>query len=127
MKPLTQLCDASIRVYPAAAVIRPRSGGRPFMFRSLRPENGHLEIRFTTVLPGMICYKLSRRLSWQQDMIREIQLNSIKPSATRTKRSRTKKPAWQAFNLVNLEPARALFRGPGVATRRAKVYRKSGR
>ena len=44
-KRLAQFFDAPMRVYPAAAVIRPRRGGKPLLFRPLRPENGLLEIR----------------------------------------------------------------------------------
>ena len=44
-KRLTQSYDAPMRIYPAAAVIRPRRGGKSLIFRPLRPENGLLEIR----------------------------------------------------------------------------------
>ena len=36
---------APMRVYPATATIRPRFGRKTLIFRSLRPENGFLEIK----------------------------------------------------------------------------------
>ena len=44
-KRLTTACDAPMRVYPAAATIRPRFGCKTLVFRSLRPEAGFLEIK----------------------------------------------------------------------------------
>ena len=44
-KRLTQFYDAPMRIYPAAAVIRPRRGGKSLIFRPLRPENGLFEMR----------------------------------------------------------------------------------
>ena len=37
--------DAPMRVYPAAATIRPRFGRKTLVFRSLRPETGFFEIK----------------------------------------------------------------------------------
>ena len=45
VKRLAQSFDAPMRFYPAAAVIRPRRGGKPLIFRPLRPEYGLLEIK----------------------------------------------------------------------------------
>ena len=44
-KQLTKAFDAPMRVYPAAATIRPRFGGKTDVFRSLRPEAGLSEIK----------------------------------------------------------------------------------
>ena len=44
-KRLTTAFDAPMRVYPAAATIRPRFGRKTLGFRSLRPETGLLEIK----------------------------------------------------------------------------------
>ena len=44
-KRLTTAFDTPIRVYPAAATIRPRFGRKTLVFRSLRPETGFLEIK----------------------------------------------------------------------------------
>ena len=44
-KRLTTAFDALIRVYPAAATIRPRFSRKTLAFRSLRPETGFLEIK----------------------------------------------------------------------------------
>ena len=44
-KRLTAAFDAPMRVYPAAATIRPRFGRKTLVFRSLRPESGLLEIK----------------------------------------------------------------------------------
>ena len=44
-KRLTTAFDATIRVYPAAATIRPHFGRKKLVFRSLRPETGLLEIK----------------------------------------------------------------------------------
>ena len=43
-KRLTTAFDAPMRVYPAAATIRPCFGRKTLGFRSLHPENGLLEI-----------------------------------------------------------------------------------
>ena len=43
-KRLPTAFDAPMRVYPAAATIRPRFGRKTLVFRSLRPETGLLEI-----------------------------------------------------------------------------------
>ena len=42
---LTTAFDAPMRVYPAAATIRPCFGRKTLVFRSLRPETGFLEIK----------------------------------------------------------------------------------
>ena len=42
---LTIAFDAPMRVYPAAATIRPRFGHKMLVFRSLRPETGFFEIK----------------------------------------------------------------------------------
>ena len=42
-KRLTTVFDAPMRVYPAAATIRPRFGRKTLVFRSLRPETGFLK------------------------------------------------------------------------------------
>ena len=42
---LTTAFDAPMRVYPAAATIRPRFGRKTLVFCSLRPETGFLEIK----------------------------------------------------------------------------------
>ena len=44
-KRLTTAFDAPMRVYPAAATIRPRFGRKTLVFRSLRQETGFLEIK----------------------------------------------------------------------------------
>ena len=44
-KRLTTAFDAPMRVYPAAATIRPRFGRKALVFRSLCPETGLLEIK----------------------------------------------------------------------------------
>ena len=44
-KRLTTAFDAPMRIYPAAATIRPRFGRNTLGFRSLRPETGPLEIK----------------------------------------------------------------------------------
>ena len=44
-KRLTTAFDAPMRVYLAAATIRPRFGRKTLVFRSLRPETGFLEIK----------------------------------------------------------------------------------
>ena len=44
-KRLTTAFDAPMRVYPAAATIRPRFGCKTLVFRSLYPETGFLEIK----------------------------------------------------------------------------------
>ena len=44
-KRLTTAFDAPMRVYPAAATIRPRFGRNTLVFRSIRPDNGLLENR----------------------------------------------------------------------------------
>ena len=44
-KRLTTAFDASMRVYPTATTIRPRFGRKTFVFHSLRPETGFLEIK----------------------------------------------------------------------------------
>ena len=44
-KRLTTVFDAPMRVYPAAATIRPRFGRKTLVFRSLRLETGLLEIK----------------------------------------------------------------------------------
>ena len=44
-KRLTTAFDAPMRVYLAAATIRPRFGRKTLIFRSLRPETGFLEIK----------------------------------------------------------------------------------
>ena len=44
-KRLTTAFDAPMRVYPAAATIRPRFGCKTLVFRSLCPETGFLEIK----------------------------------------------------------------------------------
>ena len=44
-KRLTTAFDAPMRVYPAAATIRPCFGRKMLVFRSLRPETGLLEIK----------------------------------------------------------------------------------
>ena len=44
-KRLTTTLDAPMRVYPAAAIIRPRSGRKMLVFRSLRSETGILKIK----------------------------------------------------------------------------------
>ena len=44
-KRLTSAFDAPMRVYPAAATIRPRFGRKTLVFRSSRPETGFLEIK----------------------------------------------------------------------------------
>ena len=44
-KRLTTAFDAPMRVYPAAATIRPRFGRKTLVFRSLRPETGFLKIK----------------------------------------------------------------------------------
>ena len=41
----TTASDAPMRVYPAAATIRPRFGRKTLVFRSLRPKTGFLEIK----------------------------------------------------------------------------------
>ena len=41
----TTAFDAPMRVYPAAATIRPRFDRKTLVFRSLRPETGFLEIK----------------------------------------------------------------------------------
>ena len=51
-KRLAQSFDAPMRIYPAAAVIHPRRGGKPLRFRPLRPENGLLEIRARRHVPA---------------------------------------------------------------------------
>ena len=45
IKRLTTGFDAPMRVYPAAATIRPRFGRKTLAFRSLRPETGLLEMK----------------------------------------------------------------------------------
>ena len=45
MKRLTRVFAEPMCIYPAAAVIRPRRGGKPLIFRSLHRENGLLETR----------------------------------------------------------------------------------
>ena len=45
IKRLTAAFDAPMRVYPAAATIRPCFGRKTLVFRSLRPETGFLEIK----------------------------------------------------------------------------------
>ena len=45
IKRLTTAFDAPVRVYPAAAPIRPRFGRKTLVFCSLRPETGFLEIK----------------------------------------------------------------------------------
>ena len=44
-KRLTTAFDAPMRVYPAAATIRPRFGCKTLVFRSLYPETGFLDIK----------------------------------------------------------------------------------
>ena len=44
-KRLTTAFDAPMRIYPAAATIRPRFGRKTLVFRSLCPETGFLEIK----------------------------------------------------------------------------------
>ena len=44
-KRLTTAFDAPMRVYPTATTIRPRFGRETFVFHSLRPETGLLEIK----------------------------------------------------------------------------------
>ena len=44
-KRLTTAFDAPLRVYPAAATIRPHFGRKTLVFRVLRLETGHLEIK----------------------------------------------------------------------------------
>ena len=44
-KRLTTAFDTSMRVYPTATTIRPRFGRETFVFHSLRPETGFLEIK----------------------------------------------------------------------------------
>ena len=44
-KRLTRVFGEPMRVYPAAAVIRPQRGDKPLIFRLLCRENGLLEIR----------------------------------------------------------------------------------
>ena len=44
-KRFTTAFDAPMRVYPAAATIRPRFGWKTLVFRSLCPETGFLEIK----------------------------------------------------------------------------------
>ena len=44
-KALAKMLDAPMRVYPAAAVIQPRHGGKSLVFRTLRPGNGLFEIK----------------------------------------------------------------------------------
>ena len=44
-KRFTTAFDAPVRVYPAAATIRPRFGCKTLVFRSLCPETGFLEIK----------------------------------------------------------------------------------
>lgn len=84
MKPLTQYFDAPMQFYSVAAVIRPRSGGRPLIFRPLTTKIGRGS-------------KLSHRLSLQQDVAREILWSSTEPLATRAERSRAKQVAWQEY------------------------------
>lgn len=44
-KRLAQSLDAPMHLYPVAAVIRPRSGGKPLILQPFRPENRLLEIK----------------------------------------------------------------------------------
>ena len=112
IKRLTLSFDAPMRFYPANAIIRPRSRGKPIILWLLRPGNGLLKIKVRRrVAACNMTQRLAdveRRTLWRCTGRRNHVPDSLHGRSS----------TWWS-----LQPMHTLFQGPGAATCRGKVYR----